>query len=89
MSIPGDLFNTVKELSALQARTQDIRRAQDRIENKLDGLIDRLSRLEANYENLRENLKSQVLGDIKGDLVRVQMILEERENKKLLGGNSN
>ena len=78
MSISSDLIKTVRELSALQARTDDVRRAQDRIENKLDGLIDRLSRVEANYNNLRENLKSQIMGDMKADLVRVQMILDEK-----------
>ncbi len=80
MSITKDLLETVAKLAALQARTEDIRKAQDRIESKLDDLINRVSRVETNYENLRENLRNQILADIKGELVQAQIIFNQKKD---------
>jgi hypothetical protein len=57
-----------------------------RIEAKVDNLIDRISRVEARYEQLRENVRNEILADIKADLARVQVLLEvQRINRTPLG----
>jgi predicted transcriptional regulator len=76
MSVATEILDAVRKLSALEARTEDVRRAQDRLESKLDELIDRLSRIEANYEGLRTNVRNEILADIKGDLARVQVYID-------------
>ncbi len=76
MSIPGELLETIRKLSALEARTEDVAKAQQRIENRLNDFIDRLSRIEANYEHLRTSVKNEILGDIKADLRGVQVYLD-------------
>ncbi len=79
VKIAKDLIDTVAKLSALQARTEDVRKAQDRIENKLDDLINRISRVEADYAHLRESLRNQILADIKSDLVRTQLLMSQEK----------
>jgi molecular chaperone GrpE (heat shock protein) len=71
-----DLISTVNKLGALEARTSDVAKNQERIEAKLDTLIDRLARIEANYENLRANVKNEVMSEIGRELTRVQVILD-------------
>ncbi len=78
MGIPGELWETVRKLSALEARTEDALRTMLRIEAKVDNLIDRISRVEARYEQLRENVRNEILADMKADLARVQVLLVSR-----------
>lgn len=78
MSLPGELWETVRKLSALEARTGDIVRVQERIEVKIDSLIDRIARLEARHEGLRENVRNEILADIKSDLARMQLLFDLR-----------
>jgi len=87
MGIPGELWETVRKLSALEARIEDALRTMVRIETKVDNLIDRISRIEARYEHLRENVRNEILADIKADLARAQVLLEiQRVNRASLGG---
>lgn len=74
--IAKDLISTVNKLGALEARTADVAKNQERIEAKLDGLIDRLARIEANYENLRANVKNEVMSEIGRELTKMQVILD-------------
>jgi predicted nuclease with TOPRIM domain len=76
MSLTTEVIDTLRNLSALEARTEDVKQAQGPIENKLDDLIDRLCRIEARYEHLREHLKAEVASDVKADLARVQVYLD-------------
>ena len=87
MGIPGELWETVRKLSALEARTEDAVRTMLRIEVKVDNLIDRISRVEARYEQLRENVRNEILADIKADLTRAQVLLEvQRVNRASVAG---
>jgi predicted transcriptional regulator len=76
MGIPSEIWETIRKLSALEARTEDVVRTMVRIESKVDNLIDRISRIEARYEQLRENVRNEILADIKADLARAQVLLE-------------
>jgi predicted transcriptional regulator len=82
MGIPSEIWETIRKLSALEARTEDVVRTMVRIESKVDNLIDRISRIEARYEQLRENVRNEILADIKADLARAQVLLEvQRVNR--------
>ena len=76
VDIAKDLLATVGRLGALEARTADVARQQERIEGKLDSLIDRLARIEADYKNLRANVKNEVMTEIGRELTKVQVILD-------------
>ncbi|NKC13030.1 MAG: hypothetical protein GKR94_12745 [Gammaproteobacteria bacterium] len=81
MSLTTELLDTVRKLGALEARTEDVAKAQARIESKLNDFIDRLARIEANYEHLRESVKNEILADIKADLRGLQVYLDlEKRN---------
>lgn len=90
MSLTQEFLDTLRKLTALEVRTQDIRDDLSRVESKLDNLIDRLSRVETNYQNLRENLKSQILGDLKAEMVKFQFEMEklQAQNKKQISSAS-
>src|SRR6266567_1068965 len=74
--IAKELISTLTRLAALDARTADVAANQARIDTKLDTLIDRLARVEADYSHLRPCVKSEIMGDLKADLARTQTILD-------------
>jgi uncharacterized protein (UPF0335 family) len=76
MSIGSDLIDTVRRLSALEMRTEDALKAQQRIEEKLNTILEKIVRLEERYDSLRSNVKSEIMGDIKSELVRAQVYLD-------------
>jgi len=81
MGISSELLDTIRKLSALEMRTEDVMRSQDRIEAKLNDFIDRLSRIEAHYEHMKSSVKNEIMADIKADLRGVQVYLEiEKRN---------
>lgn len=84
--VAKDLINTINKLSALETRTGDVAKNQERIEGKLDRLIDRLARIETNYENLKANVKSEVLSDIGRELAQTQLLLDLHAKGLLPGG---
>jgi predicted transcriptional regulator len=76
MGFPAEIWETVRKLSALEARTEDVMRVMARIEGKVDNLIDRIARVETRYESLRENVRNEILAEIKADLSRTRVLLE-------------
>ena len=76
MSVTTEIFDVLRKLSALEARTEDVRDAQVRIEGKLNDLIDRLARIEERYNHLREHIKGEVTSEVKADLAKVQVYLD-------------
>jgi hypothetical protein len=76
VDIAKELLATVGRLAALETRTADVARQQERIEGKLDSLIDPLARIEADYKNLQANVKGEVLHEIGRELTKVQTILD-------------
>lgn len=83
MGLPSELWETVRKLSSLEARTEDVMRGMDRIETKVDNLIDRISRVEARYEYLRENVRNEILAEVKADVARTQVLLEIEHRARL------
>jgi uncharacterized protein (UPF0335 family) len=76
VDIAKELMGTVGRLASLETRTADVARQQERIEAKLDSLIDRLARIEADYKHLRENVKNEIMSEIGRELTKVQVILD-------------
>jgi hypothetical protein len=76
VDLAKELLGTVGRLAALETRTGDVARQQERIEAKLDSLIDRLARIEADYKNLKANAKNEVMAEIGRELTKVQVILD-------------
>ena len=82
MSLAGKLLDTFRKLSSLEARTEDLMRLHERIDVKLDSLIERLSRLEVGQEYLRETVRNEILADLKADLARTQVLFDNLSNSK-------
>lgn len=82
MSLGQDLWETVRKLAALEARTEDVTRSLERIEGKIDTLIDRISRVEVQYQTLRESVRNEILADLKAEIAVLKFAL----NRPALGG---
>ena len=78
MSLGQELWETIRKLSALEARTEDVVRGLERVEDKIDGLLDRVSRIEAQYQTLRESVRNEILADVKAEVAVVRFALERR-----------
>lgn len=76
-----ELKDTLLKLTALETRTEDAIKAVERLDGRVTGILDRLSRLETQYSNLRENVGNKILADIKADLAITQMQLLERSKQ--------
>ena len=78
MSFSQELWETFRKLAALEARTEDVARGLERVEDKIDGLIDRISKVEVQYQSLRENVRNEILADVKAEVAVVRFALERR-----------
>ncbi|HEX3128362.1 MAG TPA: hypothetical protein VH394_13615 [Thermoanaerobaculia bacterium] len=78
MSLSQELWETFRKLSALEARTEDVVRGLERVEDKIDGLLDRVSRIEVQYQTLRESVRNEILADVKAEVAVVRFALERR-----------
>jgi hypothetical protein len=76
MELLGELLNTVRRLSALETRAEDVAKANERIYAKMLELLDRLSRLEQKHDALRESVKNEILADIKASVAETRLMLE-------------
>lgn len=84
MSLGQELWETFRKLAALEARTEDVARGLERVEDKVDALLDRISRVEVQYQSLRESVRNEILADVKAEVAVVRYALEER--RLLQGG---
>lgn len=76
-----ELLNTVMRLGALETRTEDVKSDLARVEAKMDAILERLARMEAEQTYLRNSVKNEIMADIKSDLTRAQVYLElQRDN---------
>lgn len=75
MSVSQEIWDTFRKLTALEARTEDVVKGLERIQDKVDGLLDRLSRLEAQYSGLRESVRNEILADIKAEVAVIRFAL--------------
>ena len=82
MSFTQEVWETLRKLSALEARTEDVIRSLERIEGKIDNLIERISRVEVQYQTLRESVRNEILADLKAEIAVLKFAL----NRSVLGG---
>ena len=69
----------IQELTAIRQSLADHAAARERIENKLDAVMERLVRLETRYENLRADVRNEIMADLKADLMKAQVYLDLQE----------
>ncbi len=72
MDIIGKITDVARRIASLERGVQEAISAAQRVEDKLDRIIERLATLEVEGKSLRENVKNQILADIKGDMAVVQ-----------------
>lgn len=77
MSVTQEFWDTLRKLSALEARTNDVVRALERIGDKVDYLIDRLSRIEVQHQTLRETVRSEILSDLKAEIAVLKLAMSQ------------
>jgi len=82
VSFAQELWDTFRRLAALEARTEDVVRGVERVEDKIDGLVERLSRVEAQTQFLRENVRNEILADLKAEMAILKISLSGH----MLGG---
>jgi archaellum component FlaC len=68
VSVSQELWDTFRKLAALEARTEDVTRSVERVGDKLDSLIERISKVEVQCQSLRENVRNEILSDLKADI---------------------
>ncbi|MBI2926472.1 MAG: hypothetical protein HYY24_12325 [Verrucomicrobia bacterium] len=76
LEILKDAVKVLQELTAIRQSLEDHALARERIEGKLDTILERLVRLETRYEHLRAEVRNEILADIKADLVKAQVYLD-------------
>lgn len=82
MSLSQDLWETFRKLAALEARTEDVTRGLERIEGKIDNLLERVSRIEVQHQTLREGVRNEILADLKAEIAVLKFAL----NRSALDG---
>ena len=82
MSVSQELWDTLRKMAALEARTEDVSRGLERVADKMDNLLERLSRVEAHVLSVRENVRNEILADLKAEMAVLRLTMDGR----LLGG---
>ncbi len=72
MSTAKDIFETLRQLSALETRTADVAQGLHRIEDKINALLERIAKLEVEHKHLRESVRNEILADITAEFSRIQ-----------------
>jgi len=75
MGVSQELWDTFRKLAALEARTEDVVKSLERLEGKVDSLLDRLSRIEVQHKTLRESVRNEILADIMAEVAVVRYAL--------------
>jgi hypothetical protein len=88
-----DLVANAAKLAALEERAKEIISVQERILAKIELVIERVTRLEANYqslnpESLKKSTKDELMRDITPVLERLELQLESR-GARVLNANLN
>jgi predicted nuclease with TOPRIM domain len=84
VSFSQELWDTLRKLAALEARTEDVVRSLERMEGKLDGLLDRVSRVEVQHQTLRESVRNEILADLKAEMAVLKFSL----SRSVIGGSA-
>jgi hypothetical protein len=88
MAIIKELIETIRTLGALEKRTEDVLKSVQTLYHKVDALADRVTRIESDQRYLRESVRNEILADIKGELVRAKLLLDNidhlEKNQKIV-----
>jgi uncharacterized protein (UPF0335 family) len=76
MSFFSELLKAVRDLGALEKRTEDVLRAVEKLSAKVDLAAERLSRLEVEYAHLQSSVKNEIMADIKSELVHTKLLFD-------------
>ena len=83
MGLPNELFNLLKELTALQSKVTDTADTLLRIERKVDAFSERLTRLEMVVNFMKENVRSDISAELRSEFTQVKTVLELYESGRL------
>lgn len=72
MEFINKLGDVLMKVASLEARIEDALAAARRLEDKLDGISNRLTKLEVEHQSLRNNVKTEILGEIRADMAVFQ-----------------
>lgn len=76
MSFLGELLQTVRDLGALEKRTEDVLRAVEKLSQKVDALSEKVIHIEEEQRHLRNSVRNEIMGDIKAELIQAKMLIE-------------
>lgn len=76
MSFFSELIKAVRDLGALEKRTEDVLRAVEKLSTKVDSVSERLTKLEADQRHLQSSVKNEIMADIKSELVQTKLLIE-------------
>jgi hypothetical protein len=77
VSLTQEFWDTFRKLSALEARTEDMVHSLQRVHDKMDYMLDRLSRIEIQYETLRQTVRNEILADLKAEIAVLKFAMAQ------------
>ncbi len=72
----GELIKSLRDLGALEKRTEDVLKAVEKLAQKVDILNERVIKIEAEQRHLQESVKNSILADIKADIVQTKALID-------------
>jgi len=84
-----EILTALRDLGALEKRTEDVLTSLRSIHAKVDSISDRVTRLEMNQEHLRSSVKSDILSDIKTEIALTQERIGRLQNAAKLSDQRN
>ncbi len=78
-----DFGQVLMDLSALKTRTDDAAKSMERVSQKMDTIIERITKLEVQYDYLSRNVRNEVLSEVKAEIASLKTALDyERERSR-------
>lgn len=84
MEIMKELLDTLKEMSALKVRTEDVARRLDTIQSTMNDVLQRVTKLEGRMDEMRSSLKAEIVSDVKVQVAQTQQLLDLAQAGRLL-----
>lgn len=76
MQFIQDIAKTISMVARIDGVVQEQSKKLEVMESKIDSLLERMTRLEEKQSHLRESVRDNILAELKGEIVRVQMTIE-------------
>lgn len=78
-----DFGQVLMDLSALKTRTEDAARSMEKASQKMDTIIERITKLEVQYEYLSRNVRNEILAEVKSEMASLKTALDYEREKAL------